>query len=252
VRGPRRASGGLIRSLPLRSGESVRSLDGPVLALSPDGALAAASLSTEEQSGRTVLWRIHDGLVLGETSEAASALVFSPDADHLAVGYDSGTVEVFSTSSFELESALGPGTPPNPITALAFGRNARVPRDATPLVPRWVLAAADSGVRIILWDLAKRVPLAFCLGSTWNIQSLAFHPDGQILASAGRNGVILWDVASGTQQLRLDRACSGDTRALAFNRSGSLLVGGSTSQSQFADVSVWKLESNRGIRIFVA
>jgi WD40 repeat protein len=243
-------SGSVIQSLPLRPGEATRVLEGPVLALSPDGALASASLTAEGRSGRTVLWRVEDGEVLGERVGAASALTFSPDGTLLATGHDRGTVQVFSTSPLALEATLGPGSPPNPITALAFGRNARLPREGRPTPQPWVLAAADSGVRITVWDLASKVPLAFCLGSTWSIQSLAFHPDGQILASAGRNGVTLWDAASGLAQLRLDRACGGDTRALAFDRSGSMLVGGSTAQSQYADVSVWKLEPNRGIRRF--
>jgi WD40 repeat protein len=241
-------SGARLSSWPFREGERVARITGPALALSQCGTIAAASLVAPGGSHRTILWDLQNGGLLGEMGELATALAFSEDGHYLAAGGPEGVVKLFSTDSLRLLETLRSGLPRNPITALAFGRDQRIHGAASgPRVP-WLLAAADLGTGIVVWDLTARAPRSYCRGSTWNVQSLAFHPDGQTLASAGRNGVLLWDAMTGDQLLVADSACSGDTRALAFDSSGQFLVAGSTSESQFAEVSIWKLEWERGIR----
>ena len=66
------------------------------------------------------------------------------------------------------------------------------------------------------------------LRAVWNghgarIYSIAFAPDGEILASASADGSLrLWDVQTGRQVVRFDRA--PEPRALAFSPDGKLLA----------------------------
>jgi WD40 repeat protein len=75
------------------------------------------------------------------------------------------------------------------------------------------MASGSFNKNILLWDLATRQPLgAPLLRHTQPVQSLAFNPDGQTMASGGLDGkIILWD-------LRLDswrsRACEIANRNL--------------------------------------
>jgi WD40 repeat protein len=246
----RGAECGTIRgSFALRPGERVNVLKGPALALSADGRMAAASLVDAEGERRVVLWSVEDGKVLGsEEGWHATALAFSGDGEWLAAGNTLGKIKLFSLRPFRDHTTLRSGLPPNPITALAFGRDRKTRRtEAGPGMP-WILAAGDLGTGIVVWDLSIESPRAYCRGSTWNVQSLAFHPDGQTLASAGRNGVMIWDAMTGGILLALNRSCTGDARALAFDPSGRYLVAGTTAEHQFGEVSVWELEWHRGIQ----
>ncbi len=66
--------------------------------------------------------------------------------------------------------------------------------------------------------------------------SIAFSPDGTMLASATHEGVKLWDVPGGGE--RLDFAGSGDTKSVAFSSDDTVLVTG-TGQT----VKLWDVES---------
>jgi WD40 repeat protein len=240
-------SGALLHSWPLAEGERVEKVLGLALALSQCGMMAAASLVTPDGSGRTILWDLQHGGLSGEAGEVSTALAFSEDGAWLAAGNSEGAITLFATATFMPRAVLRSGLPRNPITALAFGRDRRIRSAASePTIP-WLLAAGDLGTGIVVWDLTVQAARSYCRGSTWNVQSLAFHPAGKILASAGRNGVLLWDAMTGEQLLVANSACIGDTRALAFDPSGQYLVAGSTSESQYADVSIWELEWERGI-----
>jgi len=65
--------------------------------------------------------------------------------------------------------------------------------------------------------------------------SVAFRPDGQVLASASRDGTIkLWDSRT-WQEMRVRRDPTGGVQSLAFSPDGRLLAWGSTD----ATVKVW-------------
>jgi WD40 repeat protein len=111
---------------------------------------------------------------------------------------------------------------------------------------RWLLATGDQGAQIVIWDLARRLPRSFCLGSTWKVSALAFHPDGLLLASAGRNDARLWDVMSGQPILLLRKTSGGDSRALAFDREGRRLISGGEPGDAVPTIGLWELEPHRG------
>ncbi len=60
-----------------------------------------------------------------------------------------------------------------------------------------VLADDDDGTAVAIWDVATGKRVALINGET-GARSVAFSPDGRILAIAGSNGVIFHDIGAGT------------------------------------------------------
>jgi WD40 repeat protein len=143
--------------------------------------------------------------------------------------------------------------------------------------PDGKMLAAGSGARLIwnpgdrpgpgvarLWDVATGKLLYELKGHRGGVTSVAFTPDGKLLASASHDGTIgLWDAATGRQLRQIDvpedpasGAPFGPSRgggkgidqggvlALAFSRDGTVLASG-----QFdGTVHLWDRRTGKGLR----
>ena len=134
-----------------------------------------------------------------------------------ASGSGTSSRESSSARSFALPGALGRANP-RTVSALAFGQGD-------------LLAAAEVGGAVRIWDVGRRELLRPPLRLPPSVLGLAFSPDGSQLAipfgafsDEGPNGVEILDVGSGERVARLSP--DGEVRSVAFSPDGSLLAGG--------------------------
>ncbi len=214
----------------------------PVLAIAPDGGMAAAAVD-----GRVVVWQATNSAAVGEVKEEPTALAFAPDSLLLAAGGEDGTARVYALPGLTQTAILPPALRGSAITCFAFTRNRLVRYGETSATKSWLLAIGDQGANIVIWDLDRRMPRTFCRGSDWLVAGLAFSPDGLILASCGRNQARLWNVPSGQPLLLLEPTSTGESSALAFDTTGRWLVCGGFAEGGESRVGLWRLEPDRGI-----
>src|SRR5438552_8972794 len=157
--------------------------------------------------------------ILARNKKQVSSVCFSPDGRLLAAAGDDGLVRLwdFNTRaelpSFETFAASLDPTALDINHAVAFSPDGRR------------LGAGGPNREIRIWDVATREQLAVLTGHTNSISSIAFSPDGKLLASAGwYDGTVrLWDLSS---QHPHQAAIVGAKNALcvAFSRDGNTLV----------------------------
>jgi WD40 repeat protein len=96
--------------------------------------------------------------------------------------------------------------------------------------------------QIRLWDVAAakfREPFIET-GKKGSVQSMAFTPDGKLLAASGKEGVRFWDLAENKWTTELP-ADGYTTSSVAFSADGSLLATGSYS----GDARVWDVKTQK-------
>jgi WD40 repeat protein len=96
------------------------------------------------------------------------------------------------------------------------------------------LAAASFGGNVAIWDLATRREPHF-IGQNRHV-NLAFSPNSKTLAGGSGDDVILWNVATGQEILRLAHPCS----FVAFSPDGQILASaGAAPGAMTTDVILW-------------
>jgi WD40 repeat protein len=112
-----------------------------------------------------------------------------------------------------------------------------------------LLATGDTGWFVRIWDITQRTELASHREHWWPVQSVAFSPDGRLLASGsyaanlvhlfaggGPGDVVLWDIAAKRRIARFKPA-RGAITALAFSPIAPVLAAGSNSDP--GEISIW-------------
>ena len=204
-----------------RSGRRLMALPGPAghvqdAQVSPDGS----TLYTAGTGGVMLAWDLTGERGFGRSARLSSSLqccdsvtpeapafALSPDGTELAVAAGDSKVGVYSTTTLRREKSFAIGSTANRVTALSWSPTGKT------------LAVGAHGGIVQLWDvtgLPRRerslVGLEPLPGQIEAIQSLAFSPDGQLLAASdksegsaiGHNIVspvatlATWEVGSGT------------------------------------------------------
>lgn len=227
------------------SGKILRAFEGGSgsgpLALSADGSKVAAS----PKRGGIEVWEAAAGarLLQAKIPNDAYALAFSPDGKRVAVGTGlqtsawlpegKGTVHVFDLDTGK--EFLKIEKRDDDIHALAFSPDGQL------------LATGAEGRTVRLWDIASGKELVELQrkrpsegGYPQFVTSLAFSPDGRLLAGGDGSALRIWEVSSGAEVLaRL--ALRGWVTALGFSPEGRMLAAGIADGT----VVLWDLASRK-------
>jgi dipeptidyl aminopeptidase/acylaminoacyl peptidase len=105
---------------------------------------------------------------------------------------------------------------------------------------RYHLADGQPDPVIGLWDIATGKPVGALSGHTGRVNWLRFAPDGKVLASAGQDGVRLWNLATGKVQYHLKVPAT----PIAFSPDGKLLAFVGEGKA----VCLWEIATGKPVR----
>ena len=150
---------------------------------SPDGTMLASNGQSSDRSLEIKLWDVASRTKIAALEEEGSPVSFSPDGAMLAALSWNGPIKLWDVASRTKIATLEGAGPP-----VSFS-------------PDWaMLATVGPHGTIKLWDVASRQDIATLEGHIAPVGSMAFSPDGAMLASGSkgldfRGSVSLWDAS---------------------------------------------------------
>lgn len=154
------------------------------------------------------------------------AVVFSPDSQQIASASEDGTVRVWSPARGTLRHILGRGMKlfsGRPTTSLVYANDSK----------ELACGSIDGLVRI--WNPANGDLVQILQGHESTVDTVAFSPNGQVLASIPQNGaLIVWNRVTGDPLHKLDIGHQYGA-GLAFSSDGQYLASVIDNKS----VTIW-------------
>ncbi|NJR14273.1 MAG: protein kinase [Calothrix sp. CSU_2_0] len=206
---------------------------------SQDGKILASA-----SNDKTIkLWDAHNYqeviTLIGHT-KAVKSVVFSPDTKYLVSGSWDKTVKIWDVEN---------GKEINTLT----GHKQQV--SAVALSPDGLyVASASFDKTVCIWKLEQALsseaeihynPASILSGHTWAVLTVAFSPNGEILATGSDDNTIkLWEVKTGREIATLS-GHSWSVTGLIFDLTGEFLI----SSSKDKTIKIWRVSNHEEIII---
>ncbi len=221
------------------------------IAFSPDGRTLAIANSTEVH-----LWDVVKGVPIRQLTkrlDAPLSVAFSPDGHTLASGSRDGSVQLWNVRKQQLITAL-PAPPllrygswgwhPWRVESIAFSPNGKILATVGyAQIYLWERVPQQSGLQTpaaMLW-----CQKAILTGHTSYIYSIAFSPDGHLIASGSADRTVrLFDVESG-QHKRTFIGHTGTIVSVVFSPDGKTLASGAYDDT----VRLWNTVTGENTKI---
>jgi WD40 repeat protein len=200
-----------------------------------DVATAGRAFASGESGQALALWNLRRTKLVAETLVAGQGAfatpVFSPGGAELATVGADGTVKLWDSGD---ENPFARETRPVPrgsafaeaASAVALGSHGR--------------AAAGDSTSVTFWDDPSSTGAR--RAATWGASSLAFSPDGTVLATGGTNGgITFWDTVSHRPLAAPRSPHRASVWSLAFSADGNEL----SSRSADGVVEVWDMSHRK-------
>lgn len=200
------------------------------VAFSPDGNVLAANIRYDGP-GEIRLWQVTDMIQIGTLTakRGFTSLAFSPDSATLAGGCYDGEIRLWDSRSGQLIGSFQ--EPPDAhsqvahVVSLAFSPDGRL--------------LASGGLRnVCIWDVVTGICQHTLIGHTDVVESIAFHPTGNILASSSHDTTVrLWHLTTGEVQHVLQENASALLCKVVFSPGGNYLAGSGWNTTMLWDVA---------------
>jgi WD40 repeat protein len=194
---------------------------------------------------RDPAWRFYErycqrGRLIGH-SGTVNSLAFSPDGKTLVTGSGNSLGHDDKIKLWDVATGLELATlkgPTGGALSLAYSPDGKTLASGSGDYNQH--GNTNEQPEVKLWDMATRQEIASLKGHTYGVYSLAFSPDGKILASGSRDGTVkLWDVATGLEQVTL-KSHGNVVYSLAFSPDGKTLAFASGGE-----LTLWNLATGR-------
>jgi WD40 repeat protein/serine/threonine protein kinase len=174
--------------------------------------------------GSVAIWDyVTDQLLDSLPTNSGGYLAIPVRGDQLVTGNSGDKTKIWDLETLQFIRPIDTG----PLTAMAVSPDGKT-----------LAAAAD---RVELWDIKTGTMRGRLTNYHERVWSLAFSPDGQLLATGGVDqSVRVWDVRT-CQQVQNLRGHGSEVLAVAFSEDGETLVSGSKDHT----VRLWNLHSTR-------
>lgn len=219
----------------LRLGSGALGWYARTLAFTPDGKILVAAGQSDDKSGIR-FWDMGTGKVLGTLPGHGDGLndaAISPDGSVIATGGYDKFVRRWDVATRKELAALPCDNPARRVVFAPGGKTLASGEDAI---------GNEDGL-LHLWDAKTGKSLRTMKGHANGVLTLAYAPDGKLLASAGHDKVIrLWEPATGAAKGRL-AGHADSVYALAFSPDGKTLASG----GQGGQLRLWDSATGKAI-----
>ena len=216
------------------------------IAFSPDGQ----TLASGSWSDTVHLWEVSTqkrvGRLMSPRQRSVTTLAFTPDGNTLAVGYGNGDIGLWDMSTQQQTALLD--TPSSSVSILAFSPDGKL-----------LASGGSEDLTISLWDVQTQTLVGAFEAHTHvgtfeghghKVRSVAFSPDGKILASGihGHDIVFLWDVATRSRIALLANNINKKYKgvnSVAFSPDGTILA----STGNDGKIWLWDARTKRRIGV---
>jgi len=212
------------------------------IGFSPDGKTLVIPSDHAISLWATTNWQ-RITTIIDEGTDSFGKVVFSPDSKFFAVSSEK-TIELWDVKTVKkVKSFTGHSSM---ITSIAFSPDGKL------------IASADTGLSgdiggvnagsIKIWDVKSGQELKTLKGHKWSVDSVAFSPNGKIIASCGfDNAIRLWDVATGNE-LKVLLGHEMYVASVKFSSDGKTLVSHGDLSSPIDRVKFWDVETGNELK----
>ena len=206
------------------------------IAFRPDGNIIASV-----KRGQVLLWDVNTvELMESLNTEGLNVIsvAFSPNGSTLATGHDGNTILLWDMEIRQLKAKIE--VPPLDTDIKTWIRNVIFSPDGN-------LLASSGGYNdssVYLWDVNTGLLKATLEGHTGTVDSIAFSPDGRMLASCSEgfedNSIELWHVVTG-QLIATLEGHTGGVFSVAFSPDGKTLASGAGFEDN--SIKLWDIST---------